>query len=274
MRVCVFVCPQARVDPDQFGVSFCSIDGQRHAIGDSKTEFCIQSCCKPINYAIALEKHGHHVVDRHVGSEPSGRQFNAMSLNEHPKLPATTAVPHNPCINAGAIMTCALLNGDSVEARLNEVKAVWSQLGGTPNETTTHDEEVAMGESLTANRNRCLAYMMAEEKALPEKTNIDETLEFYFRACSIQQDAEKMSVVAATLANGGVCPVTNERVFKEQTVREVLSVMFTCGMYDYSGEFSYRMGFPAKSGKFVSVCVCVLVRVNMSWYHFWFLLLP
>jgi glutaminase len=246
-NVATYIPTLAGVDPNHFAAAFCSVDGQVHAVGDFKTKFCIQSCCKPINYAIALERHGHSVVDVHVGSEPSGRKFNAMSLNEHPPAPARTPIPHNPLVNAGAIMTCALIDGESEDHRLNVVKSVWDRMAGST-EKCTHDEETAVGESRTANRNKCLAYMMAEKGSFPADVDIEETLEFYFRACSLEQDAETMAKVAATLANGGVCPMNRDRVLQADTVRDVLSVVYSCGMYDYTGEFSFRMGFPAKSG--------------------------
>ena len=104
------------------------------------------------------------------------------------------------------------------------------------------------GERATADRNWCLGYMMKNEKAFPENTDLQKTLESYFMYCSIELTAESMAVVAASLANGGVCPTTGERCFQPETVKHILTIMQSCGMYDYSGEFAFTVGFPSKSG--------------------------
>jgi len=230
----------ARVDPDQYGVGICSVDGQRYSCGDSSTPFCVQSTTKPLAYAMALEQFGEEVVHQHVGREPSGRNFNERVLNQESR-------PHNPMINAGAIMTSSLVRPDLCLAdRWDFVMDTWTRLAG--GKKPGFANSVYLSESATADRNWCLGYMMQEAKAFPEKTDLKEVLEFYFMLCSIEVDAEMMSVIAATLANGGVCPLTGDRVFNARTVRNTLSLMSSCGMYDYSGEFAFQMGFPCKSG--------------------------
>jgi glutaminase len=230
----------ARVDPDQYGVGICSVDGQRYACGDSSTPFCVQSTTKPLAYAMALEHFGEDVVHMHVGREPSGRNFNERVLNPESR-------PHNPMINAGAIMTSSLVRPDLCLAdRWDFVMDTWTRLAG--GKKPGFANSVYLSESATADRNWCLGYMMQEAGAFPENTDLKEVLEFYFMLCSIEVDAEMMSVIAATLANGGVCPLTGDRVFNARTVRNTLSLMSSCGMYDYSGEFAFQMGFPCKSG--------------------------
>eukprot|EP00002_Diphylleia_rotans_P005842 TRINITY_DN1503_c0_g1_i2.p1 TRINITY_DN1503_c0_g1~~TRINITY_DN1503_c0_g1_i2.p1 ORF type:complete len:776 (-),score=180.65 TRINITY_DN1503_c0_g1_i2:139-2466(-) len=239
-EVATYIPQLARVNPDQYAVSFCSIDGQRLAFGDYQTDFCIQSCCKPINYCIALELHGEAKVHSHVGQEPSGRNFNELALN-------TSKLPHNPMINSGAIMSCSLVKPEAPLAeRFGYIMDVWQKLsGGT---APGFNNSVYLSERATASRNFCLGYMMKEAKAFPKDTDLLKTLELYFMACSIDVTAESMAMAAATLANGGVCPLTGERVFKPETVKNCLSLMYSCGMYDFSGEFAFSMGFPAKSG--------------------------
>jgi glutaminase len=230
----------ARVDPDQYGVGICSVDGQRYSCGDSCTPFCVQSTTKPLAYAMALEQFGEEVVHQHVGREPSGRNFNERVLNQESR-------PHNPMINAGAIMTSSLVRPDLCLAdRWDFVMDTWTRLAG--GKRPGFANSVYLSESATADRNWCLGYMMQEANAFPENTDLKEVLEFYFMLCSIEVDAEMMSVIAATLANGGVCPLTGDRVFNARTVRNTLSLMSSCGMYDYSGEFAFQMGFPCKSG--------------------------
>lgn len=246
--VATYIPELAKANPNSWGVAVCTVDGQRFETGETKTPFCVQSCSKAITYCIAHSEKGGSTVSKHVGNEPSGRPFNAMILDRRFK----PAKPHNPLINAGAIMSCSLVQGrlgDS-EDRIKYVMKKWEKMNG--GFKTVYDGPTYSSESSTADRNRCLAYMMSEAKAFPSeiKTGKDlmENLEFYFKCCSIMQDAESMSVVAGTLANGGVCPITGEHIFEAGTVRDCLSLMYSCGMYDYSGKFAFHIGFPSKSG--------------------------
>jgi glutaminase len=114
-----------------------------------------------------------------------------------------------------------------------------------------------LSERNTADTNHALAYLMKSAGAFPKGVDIKKVLEFYFQNCSLQCNTDAMSIIAATLANGGVCPLTNERVLQTKTVKDVLSIMNSCGMYDYSGEFAFRVGLPAKSG--VSGAIMIIV---------------
>jgi glutaminase len=239
----------ARVDPEQWGVGVCSVDGQRMASGDACVPFCVQSCTKPLAYAMALEHFGPEKVHRHVGREPSGRNFNERCLNKE-------NLPHNPLINAGAIMTASLVRPDlALPERWDYIVSIWTRLTG--GRRPGFANSVYLSESASADRNWCLAYMMQEAGSFPAGTNLQETLEFYFMLCSIEVDASAMAAVAATLANSGVCPLTGDRVFSDATVRHTLSLMASCGMYDYSGEFAFLNGFPCKSGVGGSLLIVV-----------------
>ncbi|MGB5830760.1 MAG: glutaminase A [Thiohalocapsa sp.] len=251
---------------DSFGLALCSIDGQRLSLGDATQFFSIQSTSKPISYCLALEEHGAEMVHRFVGREPSGVGFNEIALDKADR-------PHNPMVNAGAIMTCALIGlGDKATLspgsndvladargwsgrRIDYVLKRWAKLCG--NELPRFSTSVFLSERETADRNYALAYFMREKKAFPDDVDIHDVLEFYLQCCAIELNCELMSVVAATLANGGICPVTGERVFKTETVRNCLSLMSSCGMYDFSGEFAFTIGLPAKSGVFGAVMVVV-----------------
>ena len=229
-----------RVDPDKFGIGVCTVDGQRFNIGDTGDLFPVQSMCKPLNYSLALEEHGVAAVHRHVGREPSGRGFNELSLS-------ADGLPHNPMINSGAIMCCSLLrSGDELADRFDHVAATWRKLSASSR--VGFNNSVYLSERRTADRNFALGYFMREHAAFPESTDLLETLEFYFQCCSIELDAQALAVVAATFANAGINPLTNEAVFTPSTVRHCLSLMSSCGMYDYSGEFAFTIGLPAKSG--------------------------
>ncbi|MCG8354772.1 MAG: glutaminase A [Kiloniellales bacterium] len=251
---------------DQYGVALCTVDGQRYAVGDADVFFPSESTCKPINYCLALEEHGAEAVHAAIGHEPSGASFNELALNKQNR-------PHNPMINAGAIMSCALIKlrdkrRSKAQAGMSELEARgwagarfdyvmerWQELCG--GEKPRFSTPVFLSERETADRNFALAYYMREKGAFPADVDLHDVLEFHFQCCSIEVTAEMMSVVAATLANGGICPISGVRVFKTETVQNCLSLMSSCGMYDYSGEFAFTIGLPAKSG--VSGAIMIVV---------------
>ena len=332
-------------------------------LGDCNVDFSVQSCCKIVNYCIALEEHGGEVVHKYVGKEPSGQQFNAITLDKR-------CCPHNPCTNAGAIMVCSLIgretmdidfevdseemeeysseeanaladryggdetndvrlrlqsmspsadaairsnsanplpsrasqrnnlsanlsprsvqsrpslfvsSGDSTHSskkaspinigrrlshmqyslhttassfatfeadRFELVNTIWSRLLG--GDKIGFSNSVYLSERSTGHRNYALGHFMYEQSpGFPPSTNLKGVLEFYFQCCSLEVTARKLSYVAATLANGGINPMTGERIFEPETVRNCLSIMFCCGMYDFSGEFAFKVGIPSKSG--------------------------
>jgi glutaminase len=186
------------------------------------------------------DKFGIAAVHRHVGREPSGRGFNELSLS-------ADGLPHDPMINSGAIMCCSLLRSDDDRAdRFDHVAATWRKLSAYSR--VGFNNSVYLSERKTADRNFALGYFMREHAAFPEGTDLLETLEFYFQCCSIELDAQGLAVVTATFANAGINPLTNEAVFTPSTVRRCLSLMSSCGMHDYSGEFAFTIGLPAKSG--------------------------
>jgi len=229
-----------RVDPDQLAISLCTVDGQRFSIGDAATAFCLQSVSKTVSYCLSLDEHGAEAVHRHVGREPSGQSFNELALN--PK-----GLPHNPMVNAGAIMTTSLIRPDQdIADRFDLVAATWQRLAG--DRRPGFNNAVYLSERQTADRNFALGYSMRENGAFRDGTDLQQTLEFYFQSCSIEVDAQMLAVAAASLANAGVCPLTDDRVFTPGTVQSCLSLMSSCGMYDFSGEFAFTIGLPAKSG--------------------------
>jgi len=239
-EVASYIPQLARVNPEQSAVSVCTVDGQRFSIGDSEVNFCLQSTSKPVNYCIALEEHGEEIVHRHVGREPSGRGFNELTLNNE-------GLPHNPLINSGAIMTSSMVRPALAPAdRFDQVLETWTKLTG--GSRISFNNPVYLSERQTADRNFALGYFMREKGAFPSGADLIETLEFYFQCCSIELNASAMAVAAASLANAGICPTTGERIFNSRTVQNCLSLMSSCGMYDFSGEFAFTIGLPAKSG--------------------------
>jgi glutaminase len=242
------------VEPDQLAIAVCTVDGQRFALGESTVGFTIQSVCKPINYCLALEEHGSEVVHRHVGHEPSGRGFNELAFDQE-------GLPHNPMINSGAIMCCSLLKRQlDMADRFEYVANAWRRLSGSTR--VGFNNAVYLSERASADRNFVLGYSMRESRAFPTGTDLTQTLEFYFQCCAIEVDAEAVAVVAATLANGGLSPTAGGHVLSTGTVQRCLSLMSSCGMYDYSGEFAFEIGLPAKSG--VSGALMIVVPKVMG----------
>jgi len=247
----------AEVDPDQFAISVTSVDGQHFSIGDFDKQFCIQSCSKPISYLLALDQFGIEYVHKSVSTEPSGRAFNEMCLKDTDD--PERKIPHNPCINAGAIMAVSMVYPEYTRAiRLEKVLALWKRLSGGNDAPIGYDDATYRSESATASGNWCLGYMMKKYNAFPPCfSDLGETLELYFQICSILSTSKAMSIMSATLANGGLNPLTGERVFDVEQVRNALPIMLMAGMYDYSGQWAFDIGVPAKSG--VGGCVYAVI---------------
>jgi glutaminase len=224
-------------DPEWFGICIATRDGVVYEVGDTRQPFTIQSVSKPFTYGLALADHGEEAVLAKIGVEPSGDTFNAISLRPH------TGAPMNPLINAGAIAACGLVQGDGVDGRLSRILDTFSRFAGRPLDV---DERVYASESATGHRNRAIGWMLRAFGVLPDEPT--PTLETYFRQCAIRVTCRDLAIMGATLANGGVNPVTGKRALDAAYVDNVLSVMATCGMYDSSGEWLYRTGLPAKSG--------------------------
>ena len=227
----------AAVDPDRFGIALASVRGHAYSAGDDELAFTIQSSSKPFVYALAIGELGSEVVERHVGFEPSGEPFNAISVD------ATTGRPDNPLINAGAIVTTSLIPGGDHEARFERIHRFLSACAGRPLDV---DEAVFRSEHDTGDRNRALAFLARSTGVLG--SDVEAATSVYFRQCSVLVTTRDLSVMAATLANNGVNPITGETVMHEDVARTTLAVMAMCGMYNSSGEWMVRVGLPAKSG--------------------------
>ena len=240
-NVADYIPQLAKVDPEYTAIAVCTVDGQVFASGNHDTPFCLQSTCKPLLYTLALEGNDQDTVHSHVGREPSGVSFNALSLNDR-------GLPHNPMINAGAIMSCSLIEPEgSVSDRFEKFTDHVQAMSGSHNKIG-FENTVYQSEKETGNRNFALGYFMKEKGAFPANTNVMQTIEFYFQCCSVMTTASGLATIAATFANAGVQPHSGQRTMSAATVKNCLSLMLTCGMYDYSGEWAFLVGLPAKSG--------------------------
>jgi glutaminase len=240
-------------DPEKWGLALCTVDGQRIGLGDVDVYHSIQSVSKPITYAYALSIEGIENTHQYVGVEPSGRAFNALEL-----LPDMR--PFNPCVNAGAIMMAGLVASARPEKNARsvtqELMDVWQDLSGNQ-DAVGYSEETMTSERDTADNNYAIAYLLKGRKGLPRNVDLNKMIDVYLSCCSIEMTANMLSVAAATLANGGVCPVTGKQVFTTEIVQKTLAVMQAAGMYDNAGVFSLEVGLPAKSGVAGAVLVVV-----------------
>lgn len=229
-------------DPNLFGISIVSYTGEEYNIGNTSTPFCVQSCVKPLLYMLALEEHGIDKVSKHIGREPSGQKFNALMFNSE-------NLPYNPLINAGAIMSTSLIKNDSKrDQRYDHIHQSWKKIIGFEENDIGFDNSVFLSEKDSASRNIALSYLMEENESFPENTNIQNTLDLYFQACSMTMTTKTMARFAAVMANNGLDLHTGERKINASVLKEVLCVMYSSGMYDYSGRWSADIGIPAKSG--------------------------
>jgi glutaminase len=235
-EVATYIPELADVDPSLFGICLATVDGALYETGDSDARFTIQSMSKPLTYGLALELAGEKLVRARVGVEPSGDPFNEISL--HP----VTGAPVNPMINAGAI-TCTGLVVDAVHDPFERILDTYSLYAGR---RLAIDEAVYRSEADTGHRNRAIAHLLRSVEVVPSRP--EAALDLYFRQCSVAVDCRDLATIAATLANGGVNPRTGVRAVPEPVVREILSVMATCGMYNGAGEWLVSVGLPAKSG--------------------------
>ena len=223
---------------ETFGVALASMDGETFGAGDADVAFPLQSLSKVFVYGLALEDHGREAVHQHVGVEPSGDSFHTISFDER------RHIPHNPMVNAGALATTDLVKGADGEERLARIVDLLRRCAA--DDTLAPDEEIFELELASADRNRATAYLMRGEGMIGD--DVEGTLALYLQQCSVKVSARDLAVMAASFANGCVNPVSGEQVLSRRSARDLLTVMYTCGMYDYAGEWAYTVGIPAKSG--------------------------
>jgi glutaminase len=235
--VATYIPELAKADPEWFGISLVTSDGYLYEVGDSRQLFTIQSISKPFVYGLAMEDNGRDKVLAKIGVEPTGDAFNSISL-----APGT-GCPLNPMINAGAIAASSMVAGHSPEDAMQRLVTVLSTYAGRP---LTIDHAVYVSERDTGHRNRAISHMLRNFDIIG--TDPEPGLDLYFQQCSVAVDCRDLAVMAATLANDGVNPLTGERAVSGSLVDSILSIMTTCGMYDYAGQWVYTVGLPAKSG--------------------------
>lgn len=225
------------VDPDLFAISLVTTEGDVYEVGDTQYEFTIQSISKPFLYGLVLQECGRELVRSRIGVEPTGDPYNAIKL--HP----LSNRPYNPMVNAGAIALAEMVPGQTPQECTLYIQKVLEAFADSP---LGFDQQVYQSETFHGNHNRAMAYLMLNFGML--KGPVEETLEVYFRACSFLVKTRALAHMAAVLANGGAHLKSQLSLLRKTYTKDLLSIMFTCGMYDFAGEWAYTLGFPAKSG--------------------------
>ena len=229
----------AQAERKPFAICLATTDGEVFSAGEHDLPFPLQSVSKVFVHGLALDACGRDRVLERVGVEPSGDAFNSIVFDER------NSRPHNPMVNSGALATTALVEGeDGAQDALERILGALRRYAG--NQTLEVDEGTFESEMRSADRNRATAYLMRSDGMLAG--DVEGLLALYLRQCSVRVTCRDLAVMAATLANGGANPITGERALARRHVRDVLSVMHTCGMYDFAGQWAYRVGIPAKSG--------------------------
>ncbi len=248
----------ASKNPSRLGIAVCDMEGNLSSAGDCEERFTMQSISKVIALILALEQNGYDIVFSKVGLEPTGDSFNSTVRLDH----LTNNKPFNPMINAGAIAVASTIRGATLEER----KAVSIDFARklTGNSSLDVDYEVFLSESNTGFKNRAIIYLMRSNGII--EGNCEDHLELYFLLCSLACSCQDLAVFAATLANNGVSPITGETLIQPRTVKLVRSLMVTCGMYDYSGEFASTVGMPSKSGVGGGIISCSIGQYGIATY--------
>jgi glutaminase len=243
-----------KADPAHFGISLATLDGHVYEVGDTQIPFTIQSMSKPFVFALALDTLGAARVESAIGVEPSGDPFNSIRLNAENH-------PFNAMVNAGAIACTGLIHEAKGSGAFEYIRQALGRFAGRDLDV---DDAVYASESATGDRNRAIGYLLRTNAVI--KDNVTSVLEAYFRQCAVLVTARDIAVMAATLANRGVNPVTGEQVMTPYAISRTLSVMTSSGMYDYAGEWIYRVGIPAKSGVGGGILAALPARLGLGSY--------
>ena len=235
-KVATYIPELGKADPHQLGIVMNPLIGETIRLGDYDVRFTMQSVSKVIMLIVALEVCGLKAVFRKVGMEPSGEAFDSLV-----ELDVNNSKPYNPLINSGALAVCGLL---LPEVSFQDMVRYTRNVCADPDIELNND--VFDSEMKTCSRNRSIAYLLESKGIIT--TDVEDTLRFYTKMCSMNVTAESLANLAVILANDGVDEETGRRFMSSRTARIVKTLMLTCGMYDGSGAFAIKVGIPTKSG--------------------------
>ena len=246
----------AEVNPDRFAIAVATVEGEVLAVGDTKHEFTLQSVSKPFTYGLALTLAGREAVRRKIDVEPTGDPFNSLV-----ELEDGNHRPYNPMVNSGAIAATGI-----VHEHLGEHTREWLQcaFAAYAGRALRVDERLIHNELDTGHRNRAIAHLLKHFGILAGP--VDEVLNLYTAQCATMVNTVDLAWMGATLAHGGVHPRTGERAIETALVHDLVTLMFTCGMYDSAGRWAFEVGLPAKSGVGGGLLAVVPGRMGIAAY--------
>ena len=257
---CASYIPElALKDGSHLGAAIYTLDGEEYAVGVCNERFSLQSISKLVNLILAIEQNGQDYVFTKVGYEPTGDSFN--SLVRLDKL--TKNKPYNPLINAGAIAVTSCLRGVNLEERKKIALNFTRKLFGS--ERLKINENVYASEKATTYKNRAIINLM-KSNGIIESDNLEDILDLYISLCSIEVNCKELAVFAAMMANNGQSVKTGEQLVPLHIVKLIRSLMVTCGMYDYSGEYASKVGIPSKSGVGGGIMAAAIGKMGIAAY--------
>lgn len=239
-HVATYIPQLAGADPDKMGIFLALENGNNYCAGDCFVRFTMQSVVKPMILLLALMDSGIEKVRALVGVEATGKPFDAFNYSDQ----ALTGARINPMINTGAIALCTLIHGETYDVKFSRLLELTRLLAD--NQALEVDHSVYLSEKATGNKNRALAYMLKACGMIHDP--VEDILDCNFKACSILVDCRDLARIANIFAHHGINPSTGEQMFPKKFATYVNATLATCGMYDGSGEFALKVGFPAKSG--------------------------
>ncbi|HEX4682993.1 MAG TPA: glutaminase A [Gemmatimonadaceae bacterium] len=228
----------AKVDPNLFGIALVTADGQLFVVGDTATEVSIQSISKVFTLARVLQDSGDAAVVRNIGVDATGMPFNSIIAIEQKK-----GAEQNPFVNPGAITATSMVGGTSATDIWQRILDTYDGFAGRKLRVL---DDVYQSEAATNQRNRAIAALMYAYGHI--SGNPEQATDIYTRQCSVGVNARDLAIMAATLANNGVNPISKQQMLSPRHVPGLLAVMSTAGLYDDSGQWLFKTGLPAKSG--------------------------
>lgn len=236
-HVADYIPELAHVNPDSFGVHLTSIDGEEYSFGQSQEKFSIQSIAKVYSFVLAYSKIKSNIWER-MDVEPAGTPFNSLVQLEHDQ-----GIPRNPFVNAGGIVVCDILVSEFIDAKAEVLNFV-RRLTGSDN--IYYNPKVSNSEKETGFRNYALVNLMKSFGNI--HNDIDEVMDLYFSICSLDMSCKEISDSFLFLANSGIVPYSGERILSPSRAKRANALMQSCGFYDESGQFTFKVGLPGKSG--------------------------
>lgn len=228
----------AKVNSELFGIALVTLDGKVYTKGDVDKEFAIESISKVFTMANVMQESGEDKILKSIGVDATGMPFNSIVAIEKKE-----GKMQNPFVNPGAITTTSFVKGNTADEIWNRIISTYSAFAGRPLEV---NQEVYKSEADTNQRNQAIGKLM-NAYGMIEK-NPDQATDIYTKQCSVNVSAKDLAIMASSLANGGVNPVTKQKVVDQKHVKGILATMATAGLYDTTGEWLYKSGLPAKSG--------------------------